>query len=160
MDLFKLEPGLAIWTWISFGLLFFIMAKFIVPAILKNLETREDYIRSAVDKTAEVEKRLREIESERSVILKNAEKEADELLLRVRKDAELLHRKLTEQAEADAREIMEQSRETAVLERQAALKQLQQDLADFVCDASEKVVGLSFITEREREFTARLVKEL
>jgi len=160
MDLFKLEPGLAIWTWISFGILFFIMAKFVIPSILKNLQNREDYIHSAVDKTAEIEKRLQQINKERKDILKQAEKEADQLLIQVRQDAEELRKNLTEKAEQEAKDLVNEGREKAELERQKILKELQDDLAQFVCDASEKVVGYSFISEREREFTQELVKEL
>nr|WP_319777036.1 F0F1 ATP synthase subunit B [uncultured Sphaerochaeta sp.] len=160
MDLFKLEPGLAIWTWITFAILFFILAKFVIPAILKNLQEREDYISSSVDKTAKVEARLKEIEEERAEILEKAGKEADDLLLETRKQADELKRTLTGQAQAEAQEILAQARDQAGRERQAVMEQLQDDLADFVCDASEKVAGFSFVGDREKELTRELVKEL
>ncbi len=160
MDLFKLEPGLAIWTWISFAILFFILARYVVPMILKNLQEREDYIRSSVDKTAEVEARLREIEGERSEILKKAGTEADNLLLETRKRAEELRKTLTDEARGEAQKILAQAREQADRERQAMLEQLQDDLADFVCEASERVVRFSFTGDRERELTREMVREL
>ena len=153
MDLFRLEPGLAIWTWITFGILFFILAKFVIPAVLKNLQEREDYIRSSVDKTAAVEERLKEIEGERADILKKAESEADKLLLETRKNADELKRSLAEEARGEARKILDQAREQADRERQAVIEQLQEKLADFVCEASEKVAGFSFAGEKERELT-------
>jgi F-type H+-transporting ATPase subunit b len=160
MDLFKLEPGLAIWTWITFGILFLLLAKYVIPMILKNLQDREEYIRSSVDKTAEIEARLKEIEGERSEILNKAEAEADQLLLKTRKNAEELKKSLADRARVEAREILEQAREQASRERQAMLEQLQDDLADFVCDASERVVGFAFAGDREKEFTRDLVSEL
>jgi F-type H+-transporting ATPase subunit b len=160
MDLFKLEPGLAIWTWITFGILFFILAKYVLPAIMNNLQEREDYIRSSVDKTAEAEKRLSEIENERQDVLNAAEAEADKLLSQVRQDAERLRVQLTDNAEKEARTIIEQAREQADREREAMLKELQSELADFVCTASEKVIGFSFVGEKERDLSRELVKEL
>jgi len=160
MDLFKLEPGLAIWTWITFGILFFLLAKYVIPMILKNLQDREEYISSSVDRTAQVEARLKEIEGERSEILKKAESEADALLLETRKNGEELKKSLADQARKEAAAILEQAREQASRERQAMLELLQDDLADFVCEASEKVVGFAFTGDREKEFTRDLVREL
>jgi len=160
MDLFKLEPGLAIWTWITFGILLAILAKYVIPGIMKNLQEREDYIHSSVDKTAEVEKRLESIKNEREEILKAAEAEADKLLLKIRKEAEELRVKLAANAEKEAQTIIEQAHEQAERERHAMLVEMRSELADLICSASEKVVGFSFTGEKEQELTRELVKEL
>ena len=160
MDLFKLDPGLSIWTWITFGLLFFILAKFVIPNIVKNLRDREDYIHSAVDKTAELEKRLGLLESERGEILKKAGEEADRLLSKTRQDAEELRRKLASQAEDEAQAIIRQARERAESERRAMLETMKDDLAGIICGASEKVIGQALTGGREKELARELVKEL
>ncbi|MDC7127249.1 MAG: ATP synthase F0 subunit B [Spirochaetales bacterium] len=160
MDLFKLEPGLAIWTWITFGILFFILARYVIPAILKNLQEREDYIHSSVDKTAEVEKRLKDMESERDEILKKAEVKADEMLLRIRQEGEELRQKLAKQAEKEASEILNQARIQAEQERGAMLESLKGELADIICSATEEVVGMTVVGEKEREISRELVNKL
>ena len=90
MELFKLEPGLAVWTWITFGILFVILWKLVLPVLLKNLQSREEYIASAVDNAEKVEARLQEINTERAEIIKKAENEADSILHRTRDEAEQL----------------------------------------------------------------------
>jgi F-type H+-transporting ATPase subunit b len=160
MDLFKLDPGLSIWTWITFGLLFFILAKFVIPNIVKNLQERENYIHSSVDKTAELEKRLSEMETERSELLKKAGEEADLLIKKTRQDAEELRKRLAAEAESEAREILLQARTQTEAERQAMLEAMKDDLAGLICEASEKVVGQTFTGSREKELARELVKEL
>ena len=160
MELFKLEPGLAIWTWISFGILFFILWKFVLPVIIGNIQKREDYIASAVDNSEKIETRLREIDEEREEILKRAGKEADDILHNARDNAEQLRQKLSREAEQEAENILARARKTADEEREAALRSLQKELADFICDASEKVVGMAFITDKERAWTRENVKTL
>ncbi len=160
MDLFKLEPGLAIWTWISFGLLLIILAKFVIPSILKNLQEREDYIHSSVDKTAEIEKRLSAIESERDAKIEDAGAQADKILLQVRSEAEELKKKLTAQAEKEAEELIEQARKQLESERRALIEAMRQEITDFVVETSEKVVGSAFVGDKEKAFTKDLVDTL
>lgn len=160
MDLFALEPGLAIWTWISFAILFFIMSKFALPVVLDNLNKREEYISSAVDKTAQIEKRLGEIESERDEIIKKANDEADKILLNTRQEAEKLKQELAKKAEAEASAIIQEGQERAKLEREKMISDLQDDLSDLICNTSEKVVASAFISDKERQWTKDLVKQL
>ncbi len=160
MELFTLDPGLAIWTWISFGILFAILWKFVFPPLMKNLKSREQVIAKSVDDAAAIEKRLHEIEEERKEILKKADSEADRILRQTRKDAEVLKNQLLKHAEKEADRVIVLARNKAAAEREALLEALQEELADFVCDASEKVIGKSFISEKERQWTRELVKEL
>ena len=160
MELFTLDPGLVIWTWISFGILFFILSKFVFPPLMENLRNREKTIAKSIDDAAAIKKRLEEIESERGELIKKAHTEADEILLQTRSDAEDLKKRLLEKAEKEADEVLRQARKKAAAEREALIQGIQDELADFVCDASEKVIGTAFITDKEREFTRELVKEL
>ncbi len=160
MDLFKLEPGLAIWTWITFGILFFILWKFVLPVLLKNLQDREEYISSAVDKTDELDRKLKNLQAERDAILNQANREADEILHRIRQEGELLKNELVLKARKEAEKLLEQARKDAAAEREAALKALEKELAEFICDAAEQVVGMSVVGEKERAWTEETVKSL
>jgi F-type H+-transporting ATPase subunit b len=160
MELFTLDPGLVIWTWVSFGILFFILSKFVFPPLMENLKNREKTIAKSIDDAAAIEKRLEEIEIEREELLKETNARADELLMKTRSDAEQLKQSLLEKAEKEASAVLEQARKKAVAEREALLRAMQDELADLVCDASEKVIGKAFIGEKEREYSRELVKEL
>ena len=160
MELFTLDPGLAIWTWVAFGILFLILWKFAFPALLDNIKNRENLIAKSVDDAADIQKRLESINTEHAGILKKARKEADGILLNTRKEAEVLKKKLLEKAENEAEEIIAQARERMTAEREALLQSLQEELADFICDTSEKIIGSSFISEKDREWTRELAKTL
>ena len=160
MDLFKLEPGLAIWTWISFGILFFILWKLVLPVLLGNISKREELISSSVDNAEKIEIRLGEIQSEREEILSSARKEADELLHRTRSEAEVLKKELLKKAEQEAEQIITSARSAAEDERTAAIIRLRDELADFICDVSDRITGFAVTGDRERQFARESVKSL
>jgi len=160
MELFALEPGLAIWTWISFGILFFILSRFALPPLMENLQRREDYIASAVEKTQAVEQRLGAIEREGEEILTKANGQADKILRETRKEAEALRARLIKEAQTQAEAIVREGKEQAEAERRAALSSLTDQLADMICNTSEQLVERAFVGEAERDFTKEMVERL
>lgn len=160
MELFSLEPGLAIWTWISFGLLFFILWKFVFPGLLGSIKEREKKIAGAVDKAEEIENRLVEIEKEHKEIIAGARSEADGILRKTREESEVLRKKLLKKAEDEAQTMLAEARMKIAAERTAAIESIRSELADFVCDTSEKIIGTGFVEEKERDWARELVESL
>ena len=160
MDLFKIEPGLFLWTWISFGVLLFVLSKFVFPPLLSGVKTREKKIADSLDKAEEIERRLADIEEEHRKALEKAKKEADSILREVRQEASDLKKKLAAQASEEAAGILEEARRKIDDERVAIINALRDDLAEFVCEASGKLVGHSMDQDKDREFARKLVDEL
>ena len=160
MELFKLEPGLAIWTWIAFAVLFFILWKFFFPVLLKNIRDREKKISQSIDDAEEIEKRLDQINSEYDETMKKARSEGDQLLLKTRQEAEVLRQELLKKSDEESKNIISHAREKSVEERKIMLRSFEKEIAEFVCETSEKVVNLSFTAENDRKFVRELLKKL
>ncbi|MFO7936891.1 MAG: F0F1 ATP synthase subunit B [Kiritimatiellia bacterium] len=160
MDLFKIEPGLMIWTWVSFLTLFVIMYKFVFPILLQNIRDREEKITRSVEDAENIRKTREEIDVERDEAVKNAKIEGNEILHRIREDADLLKKNLEKKAQSDADTILQQARDKAKEEKDDTMQQLKAKLAEFVCDASEKIIGRSFVTEEDQKWTRELAEQL
>ncbi len=160
MALFTLDPGLVIWTWIAFAVLFFVLWKFVLPPLLASIREREEKIAGSVDNAEEIQKRLEGIKKEQEEILKEARGQADKVLRETRKKSEVLRQELLKKAEKEAEEIVSLARIRAAEEREALLQSLQAELADFVCDASEKIIGSSFTAKKDHLFARELAEKL
>ena len=160
MDIFKIEPGLFIWTWISFGLLFLIMSKFVFPVLVKGLKEREKKIAKSVDNALAVEDRLKKMDDEYRQIIANANKKADEILRKTRTDAEELRKQHLEKAELEAQAILENARKNIEEERVKLVSTLREEIAEFVCDTSERLVDRSFTGEEEKQWALEMAEKL
>ncbi|MFH1063107.1 MAG: F0F1 ATP synthase subunit B [Candidatus Omnitrophota bacterium] len=160
MDLFKIDPGLAIWTWIVFGITLTILWKFAFPALLSNIKIREKTIAQAINNAAQIEKRLSAIDEEQAEAIKASKAQSSEILRQTRDQAEMLRKELLAKAEEDAQDILAQAKIKINEERVAAIRLIRLDIADFVCDASEKVIGKSFIAKDDRDWVKELVETL
>ena len=160
MDLFKLDPGLILWTWITFGVLLVLLGKFVFPGLFDSIDAREKKIREAVDNADRVEQRLADIEREHTEILRRSREEGDEILRRTRAEAEELRRKLLEQADAEVQELHARAVARIDEERTQAVEAIRAEIAELVCATSEQVIGRSFTSEDDRAWVRELVKNL
>lgn len=160
MNLFSLDPGLTIWTWVAFGILCFILAKWVFPNLLQALHDRETLLARSVDTAAALEARLRDLEAERQALLQQTRGEAEALMKQARDQAEVLKKELREQAQAEAAALVEQGRVQLADERRAAVEALRAELADFVLVCAGTIVGSTLQGERERQWSRDLVKTL
>jgi F-type H+-transporting ATPase subunit b len=160
MGIFNINPGLAVWTWVAFGILFIILKKAIFPNVMKNIKTRETKIARSVENASNIEKRLKQIEEEHVEILKNTKNEADEIIRKTRTDAENLRKKLIADAEREAEEMIEQAKIKIAEEREYAIHSMRAEIADFVCDAAEKLISRSFVDDEDREWAKELAETL
>ncbi len=160
MELFTLDPGLAIWTWITFGILLIILWKYVFPSLMGNIRKREEMISKSVDDAEAISRKLEDIKKEEAAILKDARKRADGILSDTRKEAQSLRKRLLDKAQEEADAIISEARIKAAEERELAVRSLQDELADFVCDTSEKIVGMSFTSDKDRELVRELAEKL
>ncbi len=160
MDIFKIDPGLAIWTWIVFGITLTILWKFVFPQLLNNIKNRETTIAQAINNAAQIDKRLSAIEEEHAQTIKDSKAQASEIIRQTRSQAELIRKELLQKAEDEAQDILAQAKIRIEEERAAVIKSIKMDIADFVCDTSEKVVARSFVSDKDRDWVQELVETL
>ncbi len=160
MNLFSIDPGLAIWTWIVFAVLLVLLWKFAFPALIKSLKEREQTISEAVDDALHLKQQLADVEKEHKQMLNRTKTEADEILRKTRQEAEVLRKRLLDKAEKEAQDIIDQANIELEEDRKTAKKSLQLEIADFICDTSEKIIGKSFTTEKDRDWAKELPETL
>ena len=152
MGIFSFEPGLAVWTWIAFAILLFLMSKYVYPVLLQNVKDRERAISDVVDHSEEIKRRLDKIEQEHRRIIENAKNEANEILRKTREDADLLKKEIMRKVESEASDILEQAKQRIAEERRIAIESIKSDLTEVVVETAEKVLGHSFLKEDDRQW--------
>ncbi len=160
MDLFKIDPGLALWTWIVFGMTFAILWKYAFPQILNNIKTREAAIAKAVNNAAQIEQRLSAMEEEHAKVIKASKAQGNDILRQIREQAETLRKDLIQKAEDEAHTILVEAKIKIEDERAAMIQSIKGEIADFVCQTSEKVIGKSFVSGADRDWINELVETL
>ena len=80
MGLLTPDPGLLFWMVITFGVVFFILAKYGFPVILKTVEDRKAYIDNSLKAAREANEQLANVKVEGEKILAQAREEQHRIL--------------------------------------------------------------------------------
>jgi F-type H+-transporting ATPase subunit b len=155
------DPAEAIFGIFAFLVVLFVLGKFLVPRIQKQLEERTEAIegglRHAEEAQAEAKKTLEQYRAK----LAEARHEASRLREEAREQGAEIIAEMREQAEANARRIVESAHAQIEGERQQALNQLRAEIGTLAVELAGRVVGESLEDEARRRRTVdRFLEEL
>jgi len=153
--LLNIEPGLLIWTVITFVILLIVLRKVAWGPILNALEQREHTIRRSLDEAQLARQEAQQLLAQHQQMQAEANREVARLLEQGREEAERLRVSLTEQAREEAQRLIEIARREIVRERQLAMQELKNTAADLALAAASRLLNTAMTTEDHR----RLVTE-
>jgi F-type H+-transporting ATPase subunit b len=151
----SIEPGLLIWTIITFVILLIVLRKVAWTPLLSALEQRESTIRNSLDEAQRVRQESEQLLAENRRILANANRESARILEQGREEAERHRTSITEQAHTEAQRMIDEARREIVRERQLAVQELKRTAADLALVAAGKLLRTAVTDEEHR----RLVTE-
>jgi F-type H+-transporting ATPase subunit b len=161
MDLLTPGTGLIIWQLIVFLGLFFILAKFAWKPILGSLKEREESIQTALDQAEKAKMEMASLKSDNEKLLKETREERDKIL----RDARTASNRLQEEAQATAKKtadkIIEDAKSVINTEKQAALRDVKAQVAQFSLEIAEKLIKKNLSDDKsQKELTETLIKDL
>ena len=119
--LVQLDPGLFVWTIVTFLLLVFVLAKFAWKPLLKMLQDREDMVRSSLEDAEKAKSELERLNEESEAIMAKARSEAQSILADGKAAAEKV-KEMCEQAELVSKNIHLKNTDPGALTEQQVQK--------------------------------------
>ncbi|MBG7629604.1 MAG: F0F1 ATP synthase subunit B [Bacteroidetes bacterium] len=149
--------GLFFWQLILFVGLVLLLKKFAWGPILKSVGEREEGIKSALDEADNARKEIQNLNADNARILKEARIERDVLLKEAREMKENIISEAKNEAQAQANKVVEQAQITIQAEKQAAIVDLKNQVAELSISIAEKVVRGELSNKSKQE---KLVEEM
>src|SRR5258707_23789 len=100
------DPGLFIWTIITFLVLLTLLAKFAWRPLLAALDSRQELIRKSLDDAQQARQELERLNKESAEIIRTARVEAESIISRSRVDGDRLREEMKQKARAEADHIV------------------------------------------------------
>ena len=161
MELFKPEYGLVFWMFLAFACLYFILAKWAWPFIIKSMEERADLIDKGVAYAQEAKAHLDNAKAEANQVIAEARKQQADIL----RDAAKMKSTLIEEAKAAAAEEAKKVTEAAQVAidqaRKESEKQLRREVSAFALQIAEQVVRQNMANDNaQRALVENLLNEV
>jgi len=134
------DPGLFIWTILTFLVLVGLLAKFAWRPLLEALERRQATIAKALDDAKQARQELERLQKESAEIMRQARVEAEAIIARSRTDAEALREELKQRSRAEAAAIVKNAEQQIQLETARAIQQIRHEAVDLSVTIASKIL--------------------
>ena len=153
------DPGLFIWTILTFLVLVGLLAKFAWRPLLQALEERQAQIRKSLDDAQQARQELERVQHESAQVVSRARVEADAIVSQSRADAERLRQELRETARAEAATMLRNAEKQIELQTLQAVRQIRGEAADLAVLIAEKLIGRHLSREDNERLIADTIDE-
>lgn len=155
-----INPGLIIWTMITFVLLVAVLGKFAWTPILTALHSREQEIADALKKAEEAKKDAERMIQENKAAMDKASNETSRLIAEGRAMAEQLKNDIVAKANDSAKKMLEQAKDEIAREKDAAMSQLRSEVAELSITVAEKILDESLDGAKQKKMVDKVLQQL
>ncbi len=156
----NLDPGMIIWTWITFLIVLVILNKVALKPILAAIENREKTIRDDLEQAQKEREEAQHLLEKHKEMMASAESEAQRLLKEARELADKKRQELLEQARHESQKLIEQAKAEIRHEKESALASLKAEVADLAVGAAEKIILQNLDEKKQKAIVEEYLKSL
>lgn len=145
---------------VNFGIVIFILWKWIMKPAVSALEARRLRIESSVKQAEEIERRMQEFEKRRAEELLKARAEAEAVMKKTLDVAATEKAEIMAQARLETGKIMAEAQEAVAQEKTKMLQEIREEVANLTVLVAEKILREKLNSHKDRELVAEVLKTI
>lgn len=145
--LVQIDPGLFIWTIITFLILLFALKKFAWKPLIDALERRETRIRQSLEDAEKAKEELEQVQSKTEEILARARAESQAILVEGKKIGEKVKDEILKTAKEKANAIVISAETEIEIKKEKAIAEIKAGVVDISLKIAEKLLRRNLTKE-------------
>jgi F-type H+-transporting ATPase subunit b len=160
MKIFEIDPGLFVWSVITFLILVGLLYKFAFNPLMRLQKARQDEIHQAIHEAEKLRDEAQELLANYKQQLAEARQEAEAIVERARKAGESTKAEILEEARKQAEATLAKARQQIERDTNQALQRIREEAADLTIAATEKVARSSLSLEDQLRLIQEAINEI
>lgn len=158
--MFEVNPGLIIWTSVTFVALVIVLGKFAWKPMLTMIRQREEQIRDAVTQAEKARAEAAEMLKQNEQNLARAEAEYQKILREGKALAEKMKEEIVAKARQQAEQELARAQEEIQRNIETAKEQLRNEVADLAIKAAEKILEENLDAQKHKKLIDSVLQQL
>jgi F-type H+-transporting ATPase subunit b len=154
------DPGLFIWTILTFLVLLFLLQRFAWKPLLQALESRQETIRKSLDDAERAKADLQQVQEESNRIVAKARVDADEIIAASRADATKLQEELRAKARDEADGIIKNAERQIQQQTDRSLAQIREEAVELSIGIASKLIQRNIVKEDNDALIENALKQI
>jgi len=158
--LLDVNPGLMIWTVITFIILLFVLKRVAWKPILTALDKRENDIKESLTQAEKAKNEAKMILEENQANLAKAEEESRKIIEQSRTYAESLKEQLMRESKEQAKKIVDEASSEIQRNKDAAFEELKGQIAEIAVGAAEKIIRDTLDAQKSKQVIDKYLNDV
>ncbi len=159
-SLLDVNPGLIIWTILTFLILLIILKKVAWKPILTALDNREKQIEDSLNRAEQAKEEAQKILEENQATLSKAEEESKKIIDQSRVYADNLKEQMLKESKDQQQKIIEDASAEIERKKNAAFEELKNQIADISIIAAEKIMKENIDADKNKKIVEKYLTEI
>jgi len=147
------------WSIIVFGLLLFVIWRFVARQVNNMLKKRKNEIQEMVNSAEQQKDAAERYLEEKKQELEDARKRSQAIIEGSKEEAKKIKDEIEEQANQKSKTILEAAQNEIKAERERSVKAVRDEIVDIALDAAKKIIGKSLSKEDHKKLIEESLKE-
>lgn len=158
--LLRVDPGLMLWTLITFALLLIILWKAAWRPLIGALDARAEKVRGDVEAAEKSRVEAEDLLARHNQMLSQAKEEVAQIIAEGKESADKIRTDIVTRANADAHEIVNRAYKDIEMAKQKALIELQSEVINLSTDIASRIIERNLRPEDQRELVEKALSKL
>lgn len=154
------DPGLFIWTIITFLVLLALLARFAWKPLLTMLAKREETIRKSLEEAERARQELERLQSESEAIIAQARHEAQSIIAESKVLANRMREELLQKARDQAERVLKESEKQIQAQQDKAISEVRKEVVNLSLAIAAKLIGKKITTEDDKALIEDSIRQV
>jgi len=145
---------------INFGIVLLIFWKWVLPAVMKNLQSRTARIEKSLKDAERVEKEKLEFEQWRQAEMSKTRQEASSIITKAQSEANQVKDQTIQQTKEEQQKLVEQAKKQIEQEKNSMMSSAKSELADLITGTAEKILKEKMDKKKDEEIIKNALKNI
>ena len=148
--LLRVDPGLLLWTIITFIILVLILWKTAWKPIVDALDARAEKVRFEIDNAERSRQEAEKLMAQHKLMMDNAKAEAAQIIVKGREEAEILKNEIMDKAHTEANNIADRAKKEIEIAKDKALSDIKREVVLISTEIASKILSKNINPEDQK----------
>ena len=158
--LIRIEPGLFIWSILTFVLLLAILSRFVWKPLTEALDRREERIRQSLEGAEKARREAERISKEYDDKIARAREEVQAIITEGKATSEKLTKQVLHEARGKSEQIRKDAEKRIKAEKENAIVEIRKEVVSLSLQAASKIIGRNLTEEDNLSVIENSIKKM
>ncbi|MCU0847204.1 MAG: F0F1 ATP synthase subunit B [Spirochaetes bacterium] len=158
--LLKVDPGLLLWTVITFLILLLILWKAAWKPIVEALDSRAEKIRGDIENAEKSRQEAEKILNQHREMMANARSESAQIISKGREEAEKIKNDIVDKANSESKAIAERAKKEIEMVKEKALTDLKAEVVMLSTEIAAKIINKNINADDQKSLVNEALNKI